>query len=751
MEVEECIIPKIYFKNKDFILKINMDKKSPNISWSSEYLKSHDFYEIIKNTDNKNLVDYLIENINNTNIKEVINLFKYSLCNVYFLDYEKENKYFKDLIELANKLNKSKEIGINFYNPPLLYRLSYFNFNKREIMIEYNKLIKKSLPTTNFSINFKKKKRQKIKIGFFCSYMMSQGICSVFRDRSEIFKRLNPNIFDKYLIYCDMTDELNSKEKSGNSQYLKKFVNSMHYHIKIDFNLNKLDYTLKQLYDLELDVIVYASIGMDPRSVIFSNYRLAPVQINTWGHSITSGSSEIDYFFSSKYYELEDLNKAQEFYSEKLVALDSLCTYYLNFNIEKYSQKEELKLPLNKNILFCLQYYKKINLEFLDILSKILSKLDNTIVIMLNDSIITEKQEFIKNKLNGKILFIDKCDYPSFNSYIYYSTLILDTYPFGGCNTSMDSFSRGRMVITRPSDYLPGRFTYGFYKKMDIMEPVCSTYEEYIEKVVFYVNNKVEREKIEQKIISRRYLIFEEEDSVKEWESKIIELVEPFTEITQLNITFNYEIATPLCLLMSKYKCYKGGKNILESWHNYSTLYYELFKDIKNNELRIFEMGIGTKNLNIPFNSGSLYNIGASLLVWQEFFPNSKIFGADIDGDSLFHTERIKTYYCDQKNPFVIDYMWKEKELLEDFDIIIDDGYKDIKYNYLFFEKSIEKLKEEGYYFIEGIPNHQISLWKDKIQQIKLKYNNLLLYLIQIASRVNSYDNNILLIKKIKE
>ena len=201
---------------------------------------------------------------------------------------------------------------------------------------------------------------------------------------------------------------------------------------------------------------------------------------------------------------------------------------------------------------------------------------------------------------------------------------------------------------------------------------------------------------------------------------------------------------------MTKYKSYKGGVNILESWHNYSTLYYELFKDIRNNKLRIFEMGIGSKNLNIPFNSGSFYNTGASLLTWNEFFPNSKIFGADIDGTSLFNSNRINTFYCDQKNPFVIDYMWKEKELLENFDIIIDDGYKDIKYNSLFFEKSINKLKENGYYIIEGIQNHQINLWNDKITEYRFKYSNLIIYLIIIPSKVNSYDNNVLLIKKIK-
>ena len=74
------------------------------------------------------------------------------------------------------------------------------------------------------------------------------------------------------------------------------------------------------------------------------------------------------------------------------------------------------------------------------------------------------------------------------------------------------------------------------------------------------------------------------------------------------------------------------------------TLYYELFKDLKDKHLRIFELGIGTCNLNIPFNSGSIFRPGGSLFAWQDFFVNADIFGADIDGDVLFNTERIKHF-----------------------------------------------------------------------------------------------------------
>ena len=124
-------IHKIYFKNKDFILKINQDKKLPNISWSTEYIESQDLYEILKETDNKELVDYLINNITYQDTKDMINLFKYSLCNIYYLDFIDENEYYNKLLDLASRFNSLKKNYVNFYNPPLLYRLSYLNFNKK--------------------------------------------------------------------------------------------------------------------------------------------------------------------------------------------------------------------------------------------------------------------------------------------------------------------------------------------------------------------------------------------------------------------------------------------------------------------------------------------------------------------------------------------------------------------------------------------------------------------------------------------
>jgi hypothetical protein len=46
---------------------------------------------------------------------------------------------------------------------------------------------------------------------------------------------------------------------------------------------------------------------------------------------------------------------------------------------------------------------------------------------------------------------------------------------------------------------------------------------------------------------------------------------------------------------MNKYGSDKGN-----GWHNYTKLYYKIFKDKRNDELNIFELGLGTNNINIP-------------------------------------------------------------------------------------------------------------------------------------------------------
>lgn len=136
---------------------------------------------------------------------------------------------------------------------------------------------------------------------------------------------------------------------------------------------------------------------------------------------------------------------------------------------------------------------------------------------------------------------------------------------------------------------------------------------------------------------------------------------------------------------------------------------------------------------------------GASLIGWEEFFPNSKIFGADIDKDILFSTDRIKTYYCDQTNPIEIKKMWEKEDLLEPFDIIIEDGLHEYYANVCFIENSIHKLKKGGYYIIEDISNSIISQLQEKMIQWRLIHPEINFEILTLEHKINKSYNNILI------
>jgi hypothetical protein len=213
-----------------------------------------------------------------------------------------------------------------------------------------------------------------------------------------------------------------------------------------------------------------------------------------------------------------------------------------------------------------------------------------------------------------------------------------------------------------------------------------------------------------------------------------------------MNYIFDETIATPLCEIMGRNRSDKGSINIKETWHNYTTFYYSIFKNLKNEKLRLFELGLGTNNVNLPSNMGSNGRPGASLYGWNEFFTNSFIYGADIDKDILFNTEKIKTFYCDQTQPDIIKNMWNDNnDLIENFDIIVEDGLHTFSANVCFFENSIHKLNSNGYYIIEDISINDIPLFNDKINEWRELYKHLKFTLLKIPSR-NSYDNNLLVI-----
>lgn len=173
----------------------------------------------------------------------------------------------------------------------------------------------------------------------------------------------------------------------------------------------------------------------------------------------------------------------------------------------------------------------------------------------------------------------------------------------------------------------------------------------------------------------------------------------------------NWWAPTEVCRVMTKYGSDKGRTN------NYTPLYSALFNERRDQALRVFELGLGSNNLDVLSNMGVFGWPGASLRGWRRIFPYASVYGADIDRRILFEEDRIKTFYCNQLDRSSVRELWSRPDLRDGMDIIIEDGLHTFEANVSFLEESIEHLRPGGIYIIEDIGLDCIDRWYDKLQQ----------------------------------
>jgi predicted O-linked N-acetylglucosamine transferase (SPINDLY family) len=513
----------IKYRKKIFDVMIDMEYK-PIIMW----MFFHFNYFNLTNLDQQRKI--LMENI--------------EIFNKYYPQY----MYFSSINELYECCSDSN----------ILFSISYQNRNNKVILENYSKLIRKICPDINYEANQSninksldqtnpinrlklnqsnqnnkqksnqnrkqleqittESKSKKIKVCFFSEFLTMDS--SVLRDRMGIITQL-PN--DKYdIYYMAFTKPENIKGTISMSLYNKLSDN----YIQAPKNISE---ARKFIGSQMFDVIVYCEIGMLMRPLYLSYARLAPIQVTTWGHSETSGINTIDYFVSSKYFEIEE-SKAQTHYSEKLYLMNSLSTYYYQptkmLLPQNYVFKSRKDFGLDDKMIVycCIQSSFKISEEFEKILNGILKGNPNARILMSTNKPFCNSQIKRLHNLMGehdykKLLFYPALNISSYINILKLSDVMLDPYPFGGCNTSLEAFDLNIPVVTMPTKYLNGRFTFGMYKKMGFIDMVADSAENYV-KISIKAGVDVKwKEMIKEKINRNKILLFQEIESVNNWDT----------------------------------------------------------------------------------------------------------------------------------------------------------------------------------------------------------------------------------------
>lgn len=160
----------------------------------------------------------------------------------------------------------------------------------------------------------------------------------------------------------------------------------------------------------------------------------------------------------------------------------------------------------------------------------------------------------------------------------------------------------------------------------------------------------------------------------------------------------NGGVYSPLCDVMIANRCNKPIA------HNYTQIYHQLLDGVRNSELQLAEIGIGTPNQDVPSAMASTYIFGSSLRGWREYLPNTVIRGGDIDPRVLISEDRIQTAYLNQLSPVSISRFHAALEFDRNgLDFFLDDGLHEFRSNITLLLLTWPHIKANGLYLIEDI------------------------------------------------
>ena len=165
-------------------------------------------------------------------------------------------------------------------------------------------------------------------------------------------------------------------------------------------------------------------------------------------------------------------------------------------------------------------------------------------------------------------------------------------------------------------------------------------------------------------------------------------------------------IKPSLATIAKKYHSDKGLEGPTAKWNgnNYVDIYESYFRDRADDPITMLEVGIGVAgpNWTSKIAHGANAGGGASVQMWQDYFPQGKIYAMDINPADHLDTDRIKTFLVDQGSREELA-AFNEKTKGIEFDFIIDDGSHRGDHQQITLEALWPRLKSGGLFIIEDL------------------------------------------------
>jgi predicted O-linked N-acetylglucosamine transferase (SPINDLY family) len=280
-----------------------------------------------------------------------------------------------------------------------------------------------------------------------------------------------------------------------------------------------------------IELLLFPDIGMEPTTRILSLLRLAQVQVQGWGHPVTSGSPCMDAFLVGEGMETP---QGQRNYTEILHLLPRTG---LNepFPAEEGINADvgrSLGLPGDRPLLLSLQSSFKYAPRNDSVLVAIAQRSPDALILMVDPPLGSTVGRMLHQRLRARfaqagleiddhLRLLPRLDFADVLGLFRIGHHALDTIDWNGGNTSLQALSQGCPIVTLPTTQMRGRHTIAMLEVLDLPELIARDREDYVAISLRLLRDEAFYAQLRTTILERRHLLFEDAEVSRAFRSFI--------------------------------------------------------------------------------------------------------------------------------------------------------------------------------------------------------------------------------------
>jgi protein O-GlcNAc transferase len=236
-----------------------------------------------------------------------------------------------------------------------------------------------------------------------------------------------------------------------------------------------------------LDLLLQLDVGMDPWTALLGHARLARVQATTWGHPVTTGAPQVDLYFSMA---AADPPGAQAHFTERLVSLPLPNLCFAAQPQPTVIDRVALGLPPTGRLYGCPQNLFKLHPDFDAALFGVLDADPEGLVLLHGGgpaawrAALVERLGAQRPDLLPRVCWMGRVPKDRYLAVLAALDVMLDPFPFGGGNTTLEALAVGTPVVTLPPPHLRGRLALAFLQHIGWTDGVAADLGDYVRRAV---------------------------------------------------------------------------------------------------------------------------------------------------------------------------------------------------------------------------------------------------------------------------